>query len=854
MVSGSPFIHAALSAGLEGGRLIEMSVQDLVSLPIDPLLSRIVASVRDHAHVILTATPGAGKTTRLPPELLKAIPGKIAVLQPRRMAAIAACHRIADERGWTVGEEVGYQVRFEAKQSARTRVLFMTDALMLRRLSEDPELREFSLVVIDEFHERNLNQDLILGCIRELQELGSNIKLLIMSATLDVSRLLEFLPGAVHVDVPGKVFPLEIRHSSQSLSLNTNYAFIDRVVQATVMATRETRGDVLVFLPGTGEIARVADRLAEARVDREIVPLHGSLPLAKQTEALRAPQNPRVILSTNVAEASVTVQGVDYVIDTGLAKVMETDLNSGFSSLELMRISQFNARQRAGRAARQKAGVCLRLWTVHEETTQAMELAPECQRSDLSGSLLLLAHLGVSDFANFAWFDSPPPRLLVLAMRFLRALNALDSDNRLTDFGRQLLRYPLPPRWGATMALADREGVGVLGARLAALLNERDFVERTSTTPYECDVIYRLSLLEDLLHRERVNGVHQNSARTVLESVRQLERLLKKPGTPPADMDTAVRKLLLRTQTDRLCRRRGSSERGLMVGGRGVKLSPDTQVKQSEFFLALQGIDLPGQNETTVAMACGMSKAFVLETLKDLVQVTEDIEFVEEKGRFFARRVRRILDLPIEEPTLTPVDPALVADRLGEILAQRWDWLGTQNERLGRWMKRWQFFTRFAPEYSDQLKPEHIEQVVSHAAFGKTSVAAVVAEDLVSYLESAMGPEITRLLHKEAPEKFTAPSGHSHNILYEDSAAYVEVRLQEIFGLIQTPRLILGRTPLAFRLLGPNYRPVQVTSDLEGFWGGAYIEVRKELRSRYPKHSWPDDPMTAKPEAKGRRR
>ncbi len=422
----------------------------LVKLPIDGMLEQIVATVAAHQNVVLTATPGAGKTTRLPPALLQAVQGKILVLQPRRMAAVAACSRVAEERGFRIGgPEVGYQVRFDSRVSRDTRLIFMTDALALRQLLADSELGQVGLVIIDEFHERNLNQDLVLGCLRELQELGSPIKILVMSATLDTRKLLDFLPGSVLVDVPGVIHPLEIRHSTYPLSQRTDFEFIERVVGTVELACEEQRGDVLVFLPGVGEIHRVREKLEERRSAREIQVLHGSLQLNEQQKVLRGGgERPRVILSTNVAEASVTVDGVDAVVDCGLARVLQTDWKTGFSALELSRIALFNARQRSGRAARQGPGVAWRLWTIHEEVTQVAELPAEVERSDLSAAFLLLAHLGVSDFANFSWLDSPPTALMKLAVHSLRAMGALDSSNRLTDLGRRLNQFPLPPRWG----------------------------------------------------------------------------------------------------------------------------------------------------------------------------------------------------------------------------------------------------------------------------------------------------------------------------------------------------------------------------------------------------------------------
>ncbi len=818
-------------------------------MPIDPFLAEITATLGSSPSLILTATPGAGKTTRLPPELLNIVGGKVIVLQPRRMAAVAACERVAEERGWTVGGEVGYQVRFDSRCTSHTRLVFMTDALLVRKMLDDSELSGVDIVVIDEFHERGLNQDLILGCLRELQELGRAIKILVMSATLEAGRLLEFLPGSRHIAVPGEIFPLTVRHTQQPLSLQLNSGFYERVVQATQSAMRESHGDILVFLPGQGEIAQLARRLESA--GRAVVPLHGSLPLAQQRQVLQAPSEPRVILATNVAEASMTVQGVDFVIDTGVAKVMKMNPHSGFSTLELTRISRFNARQRAGRAARQKAGVCLRLWTSFEETTQLQELPPEAQRADLSAALLFLAHLGVTNFARFAWLDAPPRPLLEICVRHLVKLGSLDAESRLTDLGRQLLRFPLEARWGALLSLAEREGLGEAGAQMCALLSERDIVYARDqvSSEGECDLQFRMSLLDD-----DVKGLDRRAVTAVLDSCRQLNGLILRPGASAWQPDQITR-LLLRSQRDRLCRRRGETFKGLMVGGRGVRLDQHTHVRHSGFFIALNGVDLPGQAETLVSLASGVSKAQILEHLREQIVVDEQILFIEEKGEFFAQRTRSIDGLALEEPSLTPVPAHMVRDQLAVILARKWEWLASQNAALGRWLSRWKFFVQYEPDFASALGEEQIGKALALAAFGKTKVTEVVAENLVSFVEMAMAPEAVAEMHQQVPDKFIAPSGALHLIDYEiGQPAYVDVRLQEIFGLSVSPTLVGGKIPLTFRLLAPNYRPVQVTSDLANFWRKGYLEVRKELRTRYPKHSWPDDPLTARPEAKGRRR
>lgn len=821
-----------------------MSVE---ALPIDPLLTEIVQAVRANANVILTATPGAGKTTRLPPELLKAVKDKILILQPRRMAAVAACTRVCEERGWKLGEEAGYQVRFESKVTAKTRLFFMTDALLLRRMIDDAELDGVSLVVLDEFHERNLNQDLILGAVRELQEVGHDIKLLVMSATLDTRRLQKFLPGAHVVDVPGKVYPLEVHHGSQPLSQRTDFAFIDRVVEAATQTARDTQGDVLVFLPGTGEIARVQDKLEERRTGRDVVQLHGSLPLQAQQKVLGASETKRIILATNVAEASVTVNGVDRVIDTGLAKVMTLNTRTGFEALETVRISLFNARQRAGRAARQKAGICLRLWTPHEENTQDVEPTPECRRADLSPALLWLAKLGVSDFTRFAWFDDPPGAHLANAVQSLKALGALgEQDNRLTAIGEKLIRYPLPPRLGALLAHGEDLDCGTTAARLCAILNDRDFADQsTAHANTECDALFRLELLDEVERGLRPPGVNLRAAQTVLDSARQLEKLVRRGRD-----DGKVKHLLLLSQLDRLCRRRApGAERALMTVGRGVRLHEKSQVRASEFFVALQGVDLPGQADTSIRLASGFDKSFVLQNLDTITR--EDVYFDEEKERFYARRVRYFRDLPLDEPTLAPADPAKV--NMVEALTPRWDWLVSKHEALRAWTHRWNFLKQHVPELEFTL--DQRTRVLELATFGKTKVSEVLAENLVAHVETILGPDTAKMLAREVPAKFHAPSGHTHEIHYEElHGAYVDVRLQEIFGLLASPKIALGRVPLTFRLLSPGFRPVQVTSDLENFWASGYREVRKELRLRYPKHAWPEDPYSAKPEAKGRPR
>lgn len=846
----------------------------MISLPIDKYIDSIVECVRNHSQIILTATPGAGKTTRLPPYLLSSVSGKIAVLQPRRMAAVSACQYVAEENGWQVGEDVGYQVRQDSKYNSNTKLLFMTDAILLRRLIDDPELKEFGLIVIDEFHERNLNQDVILGVLKELQLMGRDIKILIMSATLDLKELKTYLSESVVIDVPGVVFPLDIQYSLQPLSLQTDFDFIQRVTNA--IATFEnikSIDDILVFLPGVGEIQRVKERLIEKRINREIVVLHGSLSLKDQKNVLKSHDHRRVILSTNIAEASVTVPGVNAVIDTGLARVVTTNLNSGFSVLNLSPISKFNAKQRAGRAAREKNGICLRLWTVHEEASRDEQLPPEVQRQDLSSTLLLLSYLGITDPKTFAWLTKPQDVLLNKAFSYLKEIRALDPGGVLTDLGKGLLSYPLEPRFGALLYLIEQDlkfnsyQDYEFAFKLISLIQDKDILSSDFNFPSasESDILDRLQILEDYeagnLGRIKVN---YNQIKNVLESSEQFKNIirtnLKLDGfnrLKQNNFDLQFKnffKFLLLTQSDRLCRRRLNSDRGLMVGGRGVKLSSNSSVHKSEFFVCLSGIDLPGQSETTVQMAHGYSKSEVLEILKEHIQIVEEPFYDSSKGQFYLKKTRRFKDLDIDEPTLTKISSDELGDQLIDVLVSRWTEIINLNQALRSWLDRWKFFCSQAKN-NFELTKQQIRNILEMASAGRNQWDEIVKQDFVYFLQTQFDSQVLKQFNETTPKEFHAPSGGVHKIIYSEiESPYVEVRLQELFGLTQTPGLGPNKLPLVFKLLAPNFRPVQVTSDIAGFWQRSYLEVKKELKGRYPKHSWPDDPLTAVPVQKGRRR
>lgn len=856
-----------------------------INLPIDDFIPAIEEKIKLSGNLVITAAPGAGKTTRLPPALLNVVKKKVLVLEPRRMAAIAAAHRIAEEQGFQVGREVGYQVRFANKTSSETRLIFMTEALLARQMIDDPELSDVDLVILDEFHERSLHVDLALGLLRELQELGRDIKILVMSATLEADKISSYLGNCDVISVPGKLFELDVRYQKNSQLLQTFPAFYENIFQTVKEAQAKTEKDILVFLPGVGEIDRTKNTLqtwADGK-NIDLIPLHGSLNIDDQRRALQKSSRQRIILSTNIAESSVTLEGVNTVIDSGLAKNMKQDHRTGFSRLELGRISLSSAIQRAGRAARQFPGICYRLWNKMDELSFTKSELAEIQRVELTESLLFLSAQGVTDFNGFSWFEKPPAVALQNAAQYLKISGAIDEDHKITNLGKKILHFPLPVRLAKLMLVGMEMGATELAAEMAALLQERDILRRESVSSFlgdnfECDLSARFEVLH---HFRQSNKAPKEAAffslQTVDQSARQIEdvavRLAQKqrlnginslnPGNTqssnkPGNLNqenalTFIKKILVLTYTDRLCRRRGKSERALMVGGRGVKLQPESLVKTSEFFVALNGMEGSSDSDTVVSLACGFDKDFILNTFKDQIEKTRDVTFIEDKGQFFTREYRSLLGLPLDEPSLHPASQEEISEKLPLILTEKFELVLKNNEKLSHWWERLQFLEQQEPLNLnlEALKLEAFNQ----AAMGESKLPTVMEKDLVFFFENVFPSDIVQTLRKEIPDRIEVPSGSKIKVFYPlDKNPYLEVRIQEVFGLLETPKVFHGKIPVTLHLLGPNFRPVQVTSSLESFWKNGYPEVRKELRIKYPKHQWPENPADGIPEAKGRRR
>lgn len=842
------------------------------SLPIDHFIPTILEAISSQNNLVITAEPGAGKTTRLPAALLSAVSGKILVLEPRRMAAIAAAHRIAEENNWTLGEEVGFQVRFNNKTSSKTRLIFMTEALLARQMIHDPELENVDIVILDEFHERSLHVDLTLGLIRELQELGRHIKIIVMSATLDSKKISHYLGNATIISIPGKLFPLDIRYQKTSQLLKTQHNFFDNLVYIIKEAQLNTPKDILVFLPGISEIERAkTSLLAWAENNKiEIVILHGSLSIEAQRKALQKSLTQRVILSTNIAESSVTLDGVNTVIDSGLVKTLKQDLRTGFSRLELSRISLSSAIQRGGRAARQFPGINYKMWSQNDELAFSKNETPEILRTDLSESLLFLAAQGVHHFENFSWFEKPATANMESALCHLKWIKALTSNNTLTEIGREILHFPLPVRLGRLIIAGIEYGCVELAAKIAALLQERDILGRNASElylgdQYECDLTIRLEILDQLIK-------HNNSRENVVQSYRHILQLAKKfdkkPIKAPINSDEARQLLLIMAYNDRLCRRRKNSDRALMVGGRGVKISSESVVAKSEFFICLNGLEVNTEAETLVSMASGIDKAFLIKYLPDQVQLKKEIIYDETKKQFYHQEFKAIFNLPLEEPIFTLATSTQVAEKLPELLANNWNTVLDNNPQLSQWWQKLLFLRDQNELLSIDIKQElenifegnflkksFLLEIFTQASFGESQLADVSKKNLINFFENNLSVNFKKILQVELPDFIKVPSGSLIRIQYiPGKAPHIEVRIQEIFGWNKTPNILFQQIALVLHLLAPNFRPVQITSNLESFWRNGYSDVRKELRIRYPKHQWPENPADGIAEAKGRRR
>jgi ATP-dependent helicase HrpB len=872
------------------------------SLPIDKVIPEIIGGLQARGQVVLRAPTGAGKTTRVPPAILESgLAGteQILMLEPRRLAARTAARRMSLERETPLGGEVGYQVRFDEQCSRETRILVVTEGVLLRRLQDDPFLEGVAAVLFDEFHERNLASDLVLGMVTRIrQTVRPELKVVVMSATLDPQPIAEYLGDAAVVESKGRTFKVKIEHDAPFARME-----LPKLVEWGVQrALLDGKGDVLVFLPGVGEIRRTARQL-EPLVQREgleLFQLYGDLPAEEQDRVLQPRERRKLILSTNVAETSVTIEGIGTVVDTGLAKVLRFDPQIGLDRLQLEPISKSSEDQRAGRAGRTRDGYCLRLWNLGWGGHGRERDEPEIRRIDLAGAVLQLKNWGEHAVLDFPWFDAPRPEAVEQAEELLKRLDALDENGNVTQLGRLMVRLPLHPRLARLLIEGQRLGQLRRVAWLAALLSERDpfvrhqYIAETKRLPTvavhhsQSDLLDRLDALEEAEQRGTTDfacgKLNQGAARFIARVRDQLIRSLKgavlddlepreTDSIPP---DEALLRALVVAYPDRVARRRdGRSDKGVMVGGRGVRLAATSSVRDGPFFLCVD-VDA-GQTEALVRQASIVEPEWLPASSR---RTQVDLFFHPSQKQVVARRRELYEDLVLSESPAPLPDDERPAELLFTEALRAWEQIfPRQDARVAEFVQRVNSLAEWMPELGlPTLDEEALHQVLRglcghrgrfaqgtrrshHAARqfqmpcaeqsapgGCRSFAELKKADWAGELRSLLTWDQLQALDREAPEHLQVPSGSRIRLTYEAGRPPVlAVRIQEVFGLRETPRIAGGRVPVLLHLLGPNMRPQQITDDLESFWNNTYPVVRKELARRYPKHPWPADPSAAKP-------
>jgi ATP-dependent helicase HrpB len=826
------------------------------ALPIDAVLPEIGRALAAATAAVLVADPGAGKTTRVPLALLDApwLAGRrIIVLEPRRLAARAAARRMAATLGEEVGDTVGYRVRGESKLSRRTRIEVVTDGLFLRRLQRDPDLPGTGLVVFDELHERSLETDLSLALALDAREaLIPDLRLLAMSATLDAGAVAALLGDAPVVHSTGRSFPVAIRHVGRP----TTGERVERAIAATIRrALAEEPGSALVFLPGMSEIRRTEAELSAGGLPpgTEIVALHGDLPADAQDAAIRpAPSGRRkIVLATSIAETSLTIEGIRIVVDSGLARAPRFDPNTGMGRLETLRASRAAADQRAGRAGRLAPGVCYRLWSEAEHRALPAFAVPEIREADLAGLALELARWGVRDPAALRWLDAPPAPMLAQAREVLRELGALEADGAITAHGRAMAELGLHPRLAHMLIAGHRRGLGRLACALASLIGERDPLRAAAgggAQPRSADLRARVDALRDGPGGER--GIDRGAVAAARKLARDLERQLGIGAQAPDDApEDACGELVALGWPERIAQRRGGPGQFRLANGRGAFLPPEDRLA-GEDFLAVADLD-GGARDARIHLAAPIDRAALERIFASRITTDESVRWDRSEEAVQAVRERRLGSLVLRRARAEDADPAALTaamiegvraiglhcldwTRAAATLRQRIAFLGARAPADG-----W-------PAMDDDALLATLPAWLGPALQGITRRAQLARVDVHSCLAGLLDWRQRQRLDADAPTHAEVPSGSRLPIDYTDPAdPALEVRLQEMFGARDNPSIAGGRVALTLRLLSPAGRPLQVTRDLAGFWKGSYAEVRREMRGRYPRHPWPDDPLSA---------
>ena len=857
------------------------------SLPIDEIIQPLRYALMHNLCVVLQAEPDAGKTTRVPLALLDEdwLAGKkILMLEPRRLAAVHAARYMSETLGEKPGQTVGYTIRHERAVSSATRIEVVTEGVLTRRLQQDPELGEVGLIIFDEFHERNIHSDLGLALSLDVQQgLRPELRLLLMSATLDTERLVQRLGQCPVLHSAGRSYPVSVFYRE------SDSAPLSQQVCHAVREGMQHSGDILVFLPGAGEINRCASALGQQGWAKElqIMPLYGALPFAQQRKALVPGQGRKVVLATNIAETSLTIDGVGVVVDSGLERQLEFDSARGMERLPTRRIAQSSATQRAGRAGRQGPGFCYRLWSETLQHGLALHQVPEIIRTDLSAMALELAAWGMQEPETLRWIDTPPPVHMGAAFALLHELGALDRTRRLTPIGRKMVTLPLHPRLARMIVSASDPSEQELACRVATILDAPylfrhgfNHVERArSGDSNSLD-------LHDILEHWRPARMSASEAQDRRgpwwQADRNLHMLKQRVGlksplnagaTAVPTLDTAtteqIGRLLLYAYPDRIAHRRvGSQERYLLRNGKGARLAPRTRIPAADWLVVAE-LEHAQEAEALIRMGFALELEQIIQVFAADIRVESETFWDSIGARVTARRSRRLGSLVLQqEPAKLNADRALQL-MLAQIRIRGFDilpWTPASTQLYAR--------MRFVAQYSLALDWPRVEKAEMLAQLegwlapflsGVTSMAALKQVNMVAALQSMLSWKQQQQLDLMAPERLRVPSGSNVRINYGRmdcgdldcnvvTQPRLAVKLQEMFGLRSTPTVGNGQVPLLIELLSPARRPIQTTTDLENFWATTYTEVKKELKGRYPKHPWPEDPTTAPPQRGVKRR
>ena len=833
----------------------------MISLPIDEVLPALRLALAERHEAVLEAPPGAGKTTRVPLALLNEpwLAGqKILMLEPRRLAARAAAERLASELGEKVGETVGYRIRLDNKVGPETRIEVVTEGILTRRLQHDPALEGVGLLIFDEFHERSLDADLALALSlngRELFRDEQPLKILLMSATLEGERLASILDDAPILRSEGRMYPVAMRWGRPFVPGE----FIEpRVVQTVLDAINDESGSVLVFLPGQAEIRRVNQQLAEAlgsRTDILLCPLHGELDLAAQRAAIEpAPKGQRkVVLATNIAETSLTIDGVRVVIDAGLARVPRFDPGSGMTRLDTQRISRASATQRAGRAGRLEPGVCYRLWSEDQHAQMAAYGSAEILQADLAGLALQLARWGVTP-EQLIWLDMPPSASYAQARQLLERLGALHAQ-KLTAHGEAMAELPAHPRIAHLLLRGQDLGLADMACDVAALLGERDILRGVGA-----DVHSRLALLSG---ESRAARGGQGGVQRAKQLARQYRGYLRGKATQPvADPDHPrwLGALLALAYPDRVAQQRkpGGAEYRLANGRAALFSEVDGLMKQPWLVIADLG-SRQGQREERIYLAAEFDPALLEGVLSEQVSVVDQLDWDEREGVLRAERQRKVGELVLSREPLTGLDEAARTQALINLVRRKGLELLPWTPELRQWQARVGLLRQLDlqvqgdsewPDVSDTALLGSLEDWLAPYLGRVSRLSHFASLDLSSIVHNLLKWPLPQRLEELAPHHIKVPSGSSVRLDYSEHPPILAVRLQELFGLADTPRIAGGRQVVKLHLLSPARRPVQVTQDLANFWRSTYAEVKKDLKGRYPKHYWPDDPLVAEATAR----